>query len=146
MGLFFLCPERAPSVFSPYSFAYLKNNQYFCICFEHGIWLYSCKFRQSKVLAFAFGLSAEIERNLISQRTKEALARLKSEGKYLGRPSGKCSNKQCYKLHSKEKLIRQMRAQGDSFYRISKALGVNRNTVRRYYANFIENPSAFECS
>ena len=29
----------------------------------------------SKVLAFAFGLSAEIERDLISQRTKEALAR-----------------------------------------------------------------------
>ena len=35
---------------------------------------------QSKVLAFAFGLSAEIERNLISQRTKEALARKRAEG------------------------------------------------------------------
>ena len=35
---------------------------------------------QSKVLAFAFGLSAEIERNLISQRTKETLARKKAEG------------------------------------------------------------------
>jgi DNA invertase Pin-like site-specific DNA recombinase len=35
----------------------------------------------SKVLAFAFSLSAEIERNLISQRTKEALARKKSEGR-----------------------------------------------------------------
>lgn len=42
----------------------------------------------SKVLAFAFSLSAEIERSLISQRTKEALARVKAEGKRVGRPLG----------------------------------------------------------
>lgn len=42
----------------------------------------------SKVLAFAFSLSAEIERSMISSRTKEALARKKSEGKRLGRPKG----------------------------------------------------------
>ena len=47
----------------------------------------------SKVLAFAFGLSAEIERNLISQRTKEALARKRAEGVVLGRPKGKKSSK-----------------------------------------------------
>ena len=39
---------------------------------------------QSKVLAFAFGLAAEIERNLISQRTKTSLANLKASGKNLG--------------------------------------------------------------
>ena len=43
---------------------------------------------QSKVLAFAFGLSAEIERNLISQRTKEALSRKRAEGVILGRRKG----------------------------------------------------------
>ncbi len=54
----------------------------------------------SKVLAFAFGLSAEIERNLISQRTKEALARKKAEGVILGRPKGRKSSKT--KLTGKE--------------------------------------------
>ena len=34
----------------------------------------------SQILAFAFGLSAQIERDLISQRTKEALARRKANG------------------------------------------------------------------
>ena len=43
---------------------------------------------QSKVLAFAFSLAAEIERQLISQRTKESLKRIKDEGKHLGRPFG----------------------------------------------------------
>ena len=60
----------------------------------------------SKVLAFAFGLSAEIERNLISQRTKEALARKKAEGVILGRPKGRKSSK--VKLTGKELEIRKL--------------------------------------
>jgi DNA invertase Pin-like site-specific DNA recombinase len=55
----------------------------------------------SQVLAFAFSLSAQIERQLISQRTKEALARVKSEGKILGHPSGRTStNKKLAEHHS----------------------------------------------
>ena len=89
---------------------------------------------QSKVLAFACGLSAEIERNLISQRTKEALARKKSEGVQLGRPKGKISAQETYKLHRKERLIRDLRAEGV----IGNILKVNRDTVRRYYHTFLE--------
>jgi len=55
----------------------------------------------SQVLAFAFSLSAQIERQLISQRTKEALARVKSKGKILGRPPGRTStNKKLAEHHS----------------------------------------------
>ena len=93
---------------------------------------------QSKVLAFAFGLSAELERNLISQRTKEALARKKSEGVQLGRPKGKISAQETYKLHRKERLIRDLRAEGVSFAKIGNILKVNRDTVRRYYHTFLE--------
>ena len=64
---------------------------------------------QSKVLAFTFGLSAEIERNLISQRTKEALARKRSEGVILGRPKGRRSSH--VKLTGKEDTIRVLREQ-----------------------------------
>ena len=57
----------------------------------------------SKVLAFAFALSAEIERNLISQRTKEALSRLQCEGVRLGRPPG-ARNKR-YRLDDMEEKV-----------------------------------------
>jgi DNA invertase Pin-like site-specific DNA recombinase len=59
----------------------------------------------SKVLAFAFSLSAEFERSMISSRTKEALARKRSEGMRLGRPKGKLSA--VTKLTGKDDLIRE---------------------------------------
>ena len=61
---------------------------------------------QSKVLAFAFSLASEIERQLISQRTKESLKRLKNEGKHLGRPFG-FSYKKLKKKHNKIKELLQ---------------------------------------
>jgi DNA invertase Pin-like site-specific DNA recombinase len=84
----------------------------------------------SKVLAFAFGLSAEIERNLISQRTKEALARKKAEGVILGRPKGRKSSKT--KLTGKEKEIKRLLKDKVSYSAISRILGVHRLTVTSF--------------
>jgi DNA invertase Pin-like site-specific DNA recombinase len=82
---------------------------------------------QSKVLAFAFGLSAEIERNLISQRTKEALARKRAEGVVLGRPKGSKSSK--VKLSGKEDFIRDLLSYDVPKTQIAKILKVDRMTV-----------------
>ncbi len=65
---------------------------------------------QSKVLAFAFSISAEIERNLIAERTKEALKRRKAEGVILGRPKGRKNS--IYKLSGKEEEICRMIDEG----------------------------------
>lgn len=87
----------------------------------------------SKVLAFAFSLSAEIERQLISQRTKEALARKKSEGKQLGRPKGSLSKQT--KLTGKEDTIKELLDKQISYSGIGRILEVNRLTVK----NFVES-------
>lgn len=87
----------------------------------------------SKVLAFAFSLSAEIERQLISQRTKEALARKKSEGVKLGRPKGSLSKKT--KLSGKEEVIKELLSKEIGYAGIGRILGVNRLTVK----NFVES-------
>ena len=88
---------------------------------------------QSKVLAFAFGLSAEIERNLISQRTKEALARKKAEGVILGRPKGRKSSH--VKLSGKEAVISELLLQGVPKVQIARIFKVNRNTVNKFIAD-----------
>lgn len=89
----------------------------------------------SKVLAFAFGLSAEIERKMISQRTKEALAARKASGMILGRPVG--SKSSYLKLTGKEKNILYWIEQGKSKTAIAKKLHVDRETVRNFINNVI---------
>ncbi len=111
-------------------------------CMEKDIKVYTIKEHyelgnniNSKVLAFAFGLSAEIERNLISQRTKEALARKKAEGVILGRPKG--SKSQRLKLTGKETEIQELRSKRISVSAIGRMLGVHRLTV----SSFIKSAS-----
>ena len=81
----------------------------------------------SKVLAFAFGLSSEIERNLISQRTKEALARKRAEGVLLGRPKG--SKSKTKKLSGKESEIKALLDKEISVSAIARTFGVHRLTA-----------------
>ena len=92
---------------------------------------------QSKVLAFAFGLSAEIERNLISQRTKEALARLRAEGKPLGRPKGSKTHKEALLLYRHEAYIRRALEKGMSIREMARRLHCCRNTLNRYIKAYI---------
>lgn len=90
---------------------------------------------QSKVLAFAFGLSAEIERNLISQRTREALQRKKSEGQKLGRPKGR--QNQSHYLDGLENHINLLRDMGLSKNKIARHLGISPITLKRFCASKI---------
>ena len=96
-------------------------------CMEKGIHVFSIKEKfeladntTSHVLAFAFSLSASIERQMISQRTKEALAKKKSEGVILGRKKGSRSKS---KLDGKEDLIRELLAKKVSKASIAKIVG-----------------------
>lgn len=84
----------------------------------------------SAVIAFAYGLSAQIERQLISQRTKEALARKKAEGVILGRPKGSKSAKT--KLTGQEKRIKELIDKKVSYSAIGRILGVHRLTVSSF--------------
>lgn len=83
---------------------------------------------QSKVLAFAFSLAGEIERQMISQRTRDSLNRLKSEGVKLGRPKGKQSKK-LIKSHDKiAKLLQKKIPKAE----IARIIGCNWMTLHRY--------------
>lgn len=107
------------------------------ILMERGVLIYTVKEHYklgqdltSKVLAFAFSISAEIEKTLISQRTKEALNRKKAQGVKLGRPKGK--RNKTHKLAGCETKIRRMRLEGYPKTLISKQLNVAPSTLYLY--------------
>lgn len=85
---------------------------------------------QSKCLAFAFGLSAEIERDLISQRTKEALARRKATGQIVGRIKG--SRNKRHKLDGTDRKIIGALNVGITKIALSKSLKVSVPTLNKY--------------
>ena len=83
----------------------------------------------SRIIAFAFALAAEIERNLISQRTREALAAKKTAGVNLGRPKG-CSEK-VQRICSESGDIEALLASGATMSSVAKLYKVHRNTLAR---------------
>lgn len=106
-------------------------------CLKKGIRLYSTKEGysfddsiNSKVLCFAFGLVAEIERNLISMRTKEALALRKSEGVVLGRRKGTCA-KYNILVKNQEEIIRMLN-DNVPISNICKKFNVGRDTFNKF--------------
>ena len=106
-----------------------------CMNKECKVWTIKDNYRlgddiQSKVLAFAFGLSAEIERNLISQRTKEALALRKAQGVHIGRITGSHNSK--VKLSGYEEIIQELLICGFSKAEIARILDVDRSTLWRF--------------
>ena len=84
----------------------------------------------SKVLAFCFGLSAEIERQLISERTKMSLDKLKSQGKHLGRPFG--AKSKSLKLSKNTKKVKDLMDKGLPKAQIARLLGVDKLTLYRF--------------
>lgn len=116
------------------------------ILMERGVIIYTVKERYrlgedltSKVLAFAFSISAEIERTFISQRTTEALRRKKAEGVKLGRPKGRVSAH--HKLTGCDNKIKMMLAEGYPKTLICKQLNVSPSTLYLYLK---ENKSEFQ--
>ena len=102
-------------------------------CIQKGcqVWTIKDNFRlgddlSSKVIAFAFALSAEIERSLLSQRTKQALARLRADGKKLGRKP----------IHTTDKYDRvvELYERGNTMEQVAEMMGMSRATVSRILA------------
>jgi len=84
---------------------------------------------QSRVTATVLGMAAEIEREMISMRTKEALAARKKDGKILGRPQGPAGQ---YKLDPHKKTIKELVSKGVSLRQIAKIIGCASSTLADY--------------
>lgn len=112
---------------------------FFGKCLDKGCRIYTIKdgFQlgdnlQSKVVAFALSLSAEVERQLISQRTKEALAYRKSQGVQLGRPKGFENSPVQQKLYSNIDLIREQLNSGVTRAEIARHFQVSNSSVNKF--------------
>lgn len=117
------------------------------ICVDNGVTVCSTKDGyvfddsiNSKVLSFAFGLAAEIEHKLISQRTREALAIRKAEGKHIGRKHGSSPKMEFLKSHKRE-IIAKLKS-GISISQICQEYDISYDTFRRFKQKYIESANS----
>src|SRR3954463_7884486 len=96
---------------------------------------------QTKVMIALFGLFAEVERDLISQRTKEGLATARAKGRLLGRPKGALGKS---KLDGKEEEIRMFLEKTVSKASIAKIVGVSSTNLRHFIRTRKLDPMAPE--
>ena len=118
-------------------------------CLKRGINLYTTKEKysfddtiNSKVLCFAFGLVAEIERNLISMRTREALALRRAEGMVLGRKKGSYTKLQV--LIENRTAVIEMLNEDRSIGDICRHFGLSRDTFAKFKARYPTAQKAVE--
>jgi DNA invertase Pin-like site-specific DNA recombinase len=98
------------------------------------------------VLLFAFGLSAQIERQLISERTKQGLVAARERGRHPGRRKG--VRPYYVKLRDDQADIMRKRAAGASVLSLAREYGVRWQTMRRFitiYAFMAPPPPLVEC-
>lgn len=114
------------------------------MCIEQRISLYSVTegylFKDninSKTLAFTFGLISEIERKLISVRTKEALALTRSKGVKLGRPKG--SRQMEYLMLNKERIEKEIRDENVTYGELAEYYKVSLSSFKRFIKEYITN-------
>ena len=104
-----------------------KNIRFMAI--KEGIRLNGEQSLQTKVMITMFSLFAEMERELISMRTKEALAKAKAEGKKLGRPKGALGKS---KLDGRKEEVKKLLELKVSKASIAKITGVDRSTLYNF--------------
>jgi DNA invertase Pin-like site-specific DNA recombinase len=107
----------------------LVHHQIRVFALKEGLRLTGAQDLQSRVVVTLFGLFAEIERTLLSLRTKEALAAARAAGKRLGRPPGSLGKS---KLDGKEQEIQTLLGLQVSKASIAKITGVDRSTLYHF--------------
>lgn len=110
-------------------------------CMDKGVHLYCIKDKyilddglDCKAASYAFSLVAEIEHNLMTVRTKEALAHKRTTGVRLGRPKGSDA-KQSYLEDNKEEMMNMLERE-ESIVAICKHFNVSRNTYYQFKRNY----------